>query len=80
MIDVEGKVLEEQTRFGGTHTVVTTTRGKISGVEAFPVVGTTRWRMMFDLSDLDGQEADLRAFLQKDGVALSETWIYQAFP
>jgi glucans biosynthesis protein len=36
--------------------------------------------MMFDLSDLDGQEADLRAFLQKDGVALSETWIYQAFP
>lgn len=80
MIDVEGKVLEEQTRYGGTHTVVTTTRGKITGVEAFPVVGTKRWRMMFDLSDLDGQEADLRAFLQKDNVVLSETWIYQAFP
>lgn len=80
MIDVEGKTLEEQTRYGGTHTVVTTTRGTISGVEAFPVVGTKRWRMMFDLSDLDGQPADLRAFLAKDGQALSETWIYQAFP
>jgi glucans biosynthesis protein len=44
------------------------------------VVGTKRWRMMFDLSDLHGQPADLRAFLQKDNVALSETWIYQVFP
>ena len=80
MIDVEGKALESLTRYGGTHTSVTTSCGKISGVEAFPVVGTNRWRMMFDLSDLDGQPADLRAFLQKDNEALSETWIYQAFP
>ena len=71
MIDVEGKVLEELTRYGGTHTVVTTTCGKISGVEAFPVVGTKRWRMMFDLSDLDGQPADLRAFLQKADTVLA---------
>jgi glucans biosynthesis protein len=80
MIDVQGKVLDDLTRYGGTKTAVTTTRGKISGVEAFPVVGTQRWRMMFDLSDLDGEPADLRAYLQKDGQALSETWIYQAFP
>jgi glucans biosynthesis protein len=80
MIDVEGKVLEDLTRYGGTHTVVTSTRGSITGVEAFPVVGTKRWRMMFDLSDLGGEPADLRAFLEKDGVALSETWIFQAFP
>jgi len=80
MIDVEGKALDNLTRYGGTHTAVTASCGKISGVEAFPVVGTKRWRMMFDLSDLDGQPADLRAFLQKDNEALSETWIYQAFP
>jgi glucans biosynthesis protein len=80
MIDVAGKSLEELTRFGGTHAVVSTTNGTISGVEAFPVVGTKVWRMMFDLSDLNGQPADLRAFLQKDNVALSETWIYQVFP
>jgi glucans biosynthesis protein len=80
MIDIQGKALAPLTRYGGAHTVVSATRGRISGVEAFPVVGTDRWRMMFDLSGLDGQSADLRAFLQKDGQALSETWIYQAFP
>jgi glucans biosynthesis protein len=73
-------VLDDLTRYGDTHTVVTTSRGTISGVEAFPVVGTQRWRMMFDLSDLAGEPADLRAFLQKDNVRLSETWIYEAFP
>jgi len=80
MIDVEGKTLDDQTRYGGTKTVVTTSHGTLSGIEAFPVVGTNRWRMMFDLSDLNGQPADLRAYLAKDGEALSETWIYQAFP
>lgn len=80
MIDVEGKVLEEESRYGGTRTVVTTTNGTLSGIEAFPVVGTKRWRMMFDLADLNGQPADLRAYLEKDGQALSETWIYQVFP
>ena len=80
MIDVEGKVLDDLTRYGGTKTMVTTTNSTISGVEAFPVVGTRRWRMMFDVGNLNGQPADLRAFLAKDGEALSETWIYQIFP
>ncbi len=80
MIDVEGKILDDETRYGGTKTVVTTTNGTISGVEAFPVVGTRRWRMMFDLGDLNSQPADLRAYLARNGEALSETWIYQVFP
>lgn len=80
MIDVEGKAVESLERFGGAHVEVTTSRGKISGVEAFPVVGTKRWRMMFDLSDLGGQPADLRAYLKLGDKALSETWLYQAFP
>ncbi|MBA2125031.1 glucan biosynthesis protein D [Hyphomicrobium methylovorum] len=80
MIDLEGKALEDLTRFDGTRTAVTTSRGTISGVEAFPVVGTNRWRMMFDLSDLDGQPADLRAYLEKNNTQLSETWIYEVFP
>jgi glucans biosynthesis protein len=79
MIDVEGKALAGVAR-GTAEVAVTASRGKIDGVEAFPVVGTDRWRMMFDLSGLDGQPADLRAYLRKDGQALSETWIYQAFP
>lgn len=80
MIDVEGKALDDLTRYGGTRTVVTTSNGSLSGIEAFPVVGTRRWRMMFDLGDLKGQPADLRAFLANGDRALSETWIYQAFP
>ncbi|RUP08747.1 MAG: glucan biosynthesis protein D [Hyphomicrobium sp.] len=79
MIDVEGKTLENEVR-GGPQVVVTSSHGTISGVEAFPVIGTKRWRMMFDLGDLNGQAADIRAYLAKDGQALSETWIYQIFP
>jgi glucans biosynthesis protein len=81
VIDVEGKAVEGLARYGGTQAVVTATRGKLNDVGAFPVVGAKRWRIMFDLSDLDGQPADLRAFLRgKDGQALSETWLYEAFP
>jgi periplasmic glucans biosynthesis protein len=80
MIDVEGKVLDEQTRFGGTKTMVTTTNGTLTGIEAFPVVGTRRWRMMFDLGDLNDQPADVRAYLANGDQALSETWIYQVWP
>ncbi len=79
MIDVDGKALEGVAR-GTAEVAVSTTRGKIDNVEAFPVVGTPRWRLSFDLSGLDGQSADLRAYLRRDGQALSETWLYQAFP
>ncbi len=79
MIDLEGKALDGVAR-GSAQVAVSTTRGKIDNVEAFPVVGTPRWRMTFDLTGLDGQPADLRAYLRKDGQALSETWLYQAFP
>ena len=44
------------------------------------MVGTKRWRMMFDLSGLDGQPADLRAYLKFGDKAMSETWMYQVFP
>lgn len=80
MIDVEGKTLDDLTRYDGTRANVTTTRGKLSAVEAFPVVGTRRWRMTFDLSDLNGEPADLRAYLEHKGEVLSETWVYEVFP
>jgi glucans biosynthesis protein len=80
VIDVEGKALEGLTRSSGVEAAVAASRGRIDNVQAYPVVGARRWRMMFDLSGLDGQPADLRAYLRKGGQALSETWIYQAFP
>ena len=45
------------------------------------MIGTDRWRIMFDL-DVHGQDpVDLRAYLRtKDGRALSETWLFQHFP
>jgi len=80
VIDVAGQNLEALTRTSGVQASVWASRGRIDNVQAFPVVGTKRWRVMFDLSGLDGQPADLRAYLKKGDQALSETWIYQTFP
>ena len=44
------------------------------------VVGTDRWRALFDLQ-LDGTApVDLRLFLKLGNKTLSETWLYQYFP
>jgi glucans biosynthesis protein len=44
------------------------------------VVGTDRWRALFDLQ-IDGSgPVDLRLFLKLGGKTLSETWLYQYFP
>ena len=80
VIDVEGGALKGLTRQSGVKTVVTASRGKLSEIYAYPVVGTDRWRMTFDIGDLGGQPTDLRAYLQRGTEALSETWLYQQFP
>ena len=47
---------------------------------------TERWRVTFDLDigapDAAGEDEpiDLRMYLRREGEAMSETWIYQAFP
>jgi glucans biosynthesis protein len=44
------------------------------------VVGTKRWRGVFDL-DVEGDEpVDLRMYLRLAGTALTETWLYQYHP
>jgi glucans biosynthesis protein len=80
VIDVEGGALKGLTRQSGVKTVVTASRGKLSEIYAYPVVGTDRWRMTFDIGDLGGEPTDLRAYLQRGTEALSETWLYQQFP
>ena len=64
--------------------VVSASRGELSLVYAFPVATTERWRVTFDLDigPPDGPQdpIDLRLYLARDGEALSETWLYQAFP
>ena len=62
--------------------VVSTSHGHVQLVSAralLPLKGG--WRAMFDLvPDEAGQPIDLRLFLQLNGQALTETWMYQYTP
>ena len=44
------------------------------------VVGTNRWRALFDVDAPGNKQIDLRCYLRLDGKALTETWLYQYFP
>ena len=60
--------------------VVNVSRGKIGKAYVVKVVGTDRWRALFDV-DLDGKApVDLRCFLRLNDKTLTETWLYQYFP
>ena len=74
-----GPLMQMQQRFDVTP-VVSASRGKIDNAYVIKVVGTDRWRALFDLQ-LEGQApVDLRLFLRLGNRTLSETWIYQYFP
>jgi len=68
-----------QQRFDVTP-VATASRGKIDNAYVVKVVGTDRWRALFDLQVEGNMPVDLRLFLKLDNKTLSETWIYQYFP
>jgi glucans biosynthesis protein len=55
-------------------------RGKVSNGYVIKVVGTERWRALFDLAAPGNEPIQLRCFLRLDGKALTETWLYQYFP
>lgn len=81
VIDFQGKAFDGLGREDGVELVVTSSRGDISNVYNHPVVGQNqRWRAFFDIKATGGEPVDLRAFLRKNGGALTETWIYQYFP
>ncbi|MCE1162402.1 MAG: glucan biosynthesis protein D [Thiomonas sp.] len=61
--------------------VVSTSQGHVQLVSARPLLPLKGWRAMFDLvPDEAGEPINLRLFLQLDGQALTETWIYQYTP
>jgi len=65
--------------------VVTTSRGKVKEGAAYPVVGETYWRAVFDLdfSELaedDDTPIDVRMYVEVKGRAQTETWMMQLFP
>ncbi|MCR4269123.1 glucan biosynthesis protein [Nitratireductor sp. ZSWI3] len=79
-VDLEGPVLDGLDRDSGVEAVVEASRGEIDNVVAYPVVGTQRWRALFDLTANGSEPVNLRMFLRHRGNALSETWVYQFFP
>jgi glucans biosynthesis protein len=79
VVDFEGGGLAGLSRESGVEPVVSAERGRIESAVAYPVVGTDRWRLMIDVTLLDADSADLRAWLRRGGAALSETWTYQIF-
>jgi periplasmic glucans biosynthesis protein len=78
-VDFEGEGLAGLDRNSGVTPVVSVARGRIENAAAYPVAGSTRWRLMFDATVVDPDSADLRAFLRRNGSALTETWTYQLF-
>jgi periplasmic glucans biosynthesis protein len=80
VVDFTGGALTQmQQRFDVTP-VTSTSRGKIDNGYVIKVVGTDRWRALFDLQ-LDGNApVDLRLYLKLGNKTLSETWLYQYYP
>lgn len=82
--DLDGKGLEGMDRSSGVEAVVEASRGELSLIYAYPIATTDRWRVTFDLGigppDQGDEPIDLRMYLRHEGQAMSETWLYQAFP
>jgi len=74
-----GPLMQMQQRYDVTP-VVTASRGKIDNAYVIKVVGTDRWRALFDLQVEGAQPVDLRMYLKLGNRTLSETWLYQYFP
>jgi periplasmic glucans biosynthesis protein len=80
VIDFEGGPLEGMAPRFDVTPVVTTSHGTVDNAYVIKVVGTDKWRALFDLTT-DGKEpVDLRCFLRLGEDTLSETWIYQYLP
>jgi len=77
VIDFEGGELGQLDNFKGVEMVLTATRGAIDNKSAYRIVGSDRWRAMFDFLPADREPVDLRLYLQRNGAALTETWLYQ---
>jgi periplasmic glucans biosynthesis protein len=79
VVDFAGGRLAGLDARSGVQSVVAVDPGQALESAAYPVVGTARWRVMFDAAVAPGNVVDLRAFLRLGAESLTETWIYQAF-
>jgi periplasmic glucans biosynthesis protein len=81
VIDWQGPVFAGLGRNDGVELVVAASRGVVSNAYTHPVVDQReRWRSLFDIEAGGPDPVDMRAYLRRNGTALSETWIGQYFP
>ncbi len=81
VIDFQGPVLNGLGRDDGVEVVVTISRGEVTSSYAHPVVDQReRWRALFDLDVAGPEPVDMRAYLRRGAIALTETWVFQYFP
>ncbi len=78
-LDFEGGALAAMAVRFDVMPVVTSSSGPASGAYATKLVGTDRWRALFDVKVSGKQPIDLRCYLKLGERTLSETWIYQYF-
>ena len=79
VVDFAGSSLKGLARGSGVTASVTIDRGTLLSVDCYPVVGQPdRWRLIVDATRSDAP-ANLRATLERGGVALSETLIHQFY-
>jgi glucans biosynthesis protein len=78
-LDFEGGDLAKMEPRYDIKPVVTSSSGEASDAYVIKIVGTNRWRALFDVPLGGKSPVELRCFLQLDNKTLSETWIYQYF-
>ena len=80
VIDFAGGTLSQMAPRHDIEPVISTSRGTVDNAYVIMIVGTERWRALFDVDTEGSDQIDLRCFLHLDGKALTETWLYQYFP
>ena len=80
VVDFEGPSLEPLRKGEDVQAVAATSKGDILHAFAFQLVGSRRWRAIFELSATGSDPVDLRLFLRHGDNALTETWLYQYHP
>ena len=76
---VGGPLAAMEQRFDVTP-VISHSHGRVDNAYVIKVVGTDRWRALFDLATEGDQPVDLRCYLRLGDETLSETWLYQWIP
>ncbi len=77
VVDFRGGKLDQYRNRGDVELNVSAQSGRIEREAVYPVVGTDKWRVMFDFTAASDDPVDIRLYLRKDGEALSETWLFQ---